>query len=198
MSRPEPQPVSSNPDALDFTDIEPREIPVRIKDSQGIIQNYILYDASGHAEILYRNRQQAHSYVGPDGKRVLRDVNDAIPVLIANCMTTTKPEKGQLVSTGQLIDEKLVRSWPTKVVDQLFDKILDISGMKTDTLEELLKAKAAIEEQIAKVRQGDQLKNSSGGTGKPSTCAENSSSPSVPDNGSVVRDIADLPALSNA
>lgn len=185
-------------EALDFTDIEPVEIPVRIKDSNGVVQHYILYDASGHAEIQFRNRQQKNVRIDQaTGRRVPVDVNDAIPVLIANCMTTTIINKEkQRVSSGQLLDEQTVRGWPTKVVDKLYEKILDISGMREETLEELVELKKNIDERIAKLKAGDQLKNSSIGTGKPSTCAENSSSPSAPVNG-CANEVTEAPPASS-
>jgi len=101
---------------LNFDDLTPIEIPVRI---QG--KNYVLREASGDAACRYRNAVLACAQLTPEGKAVsVRNLADVEPLLVSLCLFD---EKGNPVSVNQ------VRKWPARVVKALYEKAKEISDL---------------------------------------------------------------------
>jgi hypothetical protein len=161
-------------------DLEPIEIPIKIGG-----KSYILREASEGAAVGYRNlvmkaaRMSEGKIVGIDGAA------DVEPYLVSQCVFETDRE-GRVRQIGdRLVNVHIntVRSWPSRVVTPLFDKIKEISDLdretKPETKEQLLKQLEEIQNKLQKLEEADPTPDSSEPTTDTSASPETSDSPST-------------------
>lgn len=102
---------------LDFSSLEPQSVSFEYKGQQ-----YVLNEATGDVARKFNNERISRITYGPDGNvSSIRDMGDLELKLVSMC-TTTK--------NGDRIPETVVGSWPSRMVNKLYDKALDISGLR--------------------------------------------------------------------
>lgn len=133
------------PEIIDFGNLAPVEIPVMLNGTR-----YILTEASGDAAIRYRTAQLPNlRYTTGDGNKAecvgesSKQIEHSKAILISGCLYKTGPSGELIIVNGipnqsMLVDERTIRGWPVRVLDQLYKKILEIS----DGLEEVNENKA--------------------------------------------------------
>jgi hypothetical protein len=116
---------------LDFSDLEPVEIPFEY---QG--KKYLLKEASGAAAKKFQNERLGRITYGSNGKiEGFKNIADLAPMLVTMCVTT---------ENGNAVSQSVVEAWPDKLVQRLFTTAKQISfldeGTKvTKNLTDLLK-----------------------------------------------------------
>ena len=134
-------------------DLTIAEIPVKIKGKR-----YVLREAGEDATCRYRNALARCSKMGPEGNVQSIDgpIADVEPLLVSLCMFEQLPDgtgyKDKSILTG------LVRSWPGRIVKQLFERIQDISDMGEDK-ESLQKQMTEIQKKLQKMSAEELAKN---------------------------------------
>jgi hypothetical protein len=109
-------------DELNFDDLSCVEIPVSIAH-----QKYVLREASCDAAVAYRNSMINGATFTSEGRpSSLSSFADSEPVLVCRCLF---PVDGNGQVMRDHVPESLVRSWPQKVVRQLFVKAKEISEL---------------------------------------------------------------------
>lgn len=132
-------PTSKSLDDLDFSDITPIELPVRING-----KSYTLREATGDAACKYRNEMLKCTTLGPDGKpSTIRNMADVEPLLISLCLFDDK---------NRMVHHSIIRSWPNRVQNKLYETAKRISELDESTEEDLLKQRDEIDKQLAKLR----------------------------------------------
>jgi len=130
---------------MDFDQLSMVEIPVTVKGKK-----YTLREATENATIKFRTFQFQNSKM-VDGK-----LNADADKLIESLMVSLCLYEGD-----NLVPLDVVRSWPAKVVKQLFDRVIAISALdEADSEEALEKQKAETEKKLQALRNGqDRGKN---------------------------------------
>lgn len=137
-------------ECLDFGDLEPTEVSVRIKK-----KDYVLREASGDASCKYRNAMLKSTRLGPDGKPVQIDgMADTEPLLVALCLFEKRPQEGGGAKEVPVSVQE-VRAWPGWLVKRLFDKAKEISNLDEK------EGRAEIQSKIDKL--GEKLAKLTGG-----------------------------------
>lgn len=117
------RPVSPDTSTIDFGDILPIEIEVRLNGKV-----YILKEADGGSCAKYRDAITRAAQIGPDNKPIRYDgVAEAELMFLSLCLWESKGKTYRRVS----ID--VIRSWPNKVIDRLHSKAVEISNMLGDS-----------------------------------------------------------------
>jgi hypothetical protein len=134
-------------DALNFDDLSPVEIPVKLSNKE-----YVLREASGDAAVKWRNAQVRAARM-VDGKvSGVGDIADSEPLLVSLCMWEVTTVSGTRREVP--VPLHVVRSWPARVVSTLFEKIKEISGLEgTETEETIRKRIAADSRKIREMRK---------------------------------------------
>lgn len=102
---------------LDFSDLEPVQIPFSYKG-----QDYILREASGRAANVFNNERSRRIVYNENGKLAgLRDIADLGLILLQECVF----EAG----TGKAVSKETMASWPARMVEELFEAAKEISHM---------------------------------------------------------------------
>ena len=102
--------------------------------------NYECREASGGVQRQFTEARIKYSVATPDGGRQpTPEAGKIKPLLVHLCTYTQKNQGGK---SGKRIDLKTVEDWPDRLVDELFNKIKELSGIdEEDKLgEELGKA----------------------------------------------------------
>lgn len=145
---------------MELTDLAPITVPVTIGK-----HSYVLKEASGLVARKYRSRiMNAAKGVQPGGKVTEMDVSklEGLEVeLVAGCLFEVTAEGKHVTMANR---ENLIRSWPDRVIDQLFQRAAAISGLRQDeaanTLEGLDVQIEEAKEQLDKLyAKRDQLLN---------------------------------------
>jgi hypothetical protein len=119
--------------AIDLGSLE----PIKLKYTIGGKLHY-LFEASAGAKARWRSSQtRAARY--QDGKMVsLGDLGDSAVVMVSGCLYTTDA-KGNLrhdklgnVHQDYRVEIEVLKAWPDRVVETLYDKVLEISGLMKD------------------------------------------------------------------
>ena len=143
----------SNPlaDPLYFDDLQPIEVPVKYGNKA-----YILREASEDAAVKYRNAQARGARFGADGKPVsVESVADKEPLLVSLCLYHADKE-GHISVTREgrpdprfLVPLQVILTWPPRIVDALFKRLLKISELDDapDTPETLAEKITVLQEQ---------------------------------------------------
>ncbi len=142
----------SNELAIDFGDITPIVVSVTINQ-----ERYELREATGDVACRYRNALLKCTQLGPEGKpQKIEGMADIEPFLVSMCL---------FKENGAAVNAAVVRAWPSHVLKKLFETAKEISKLDEDeTVESLEKQKAAIEKQLAKLREGNDPNSPSGTT----------------------------------
>jgi hypothetical protein len=148
---------------LEFDDLAPREVPVRLGK-----QEYILAEASAGAAAAYDNRKMKGATLGEDGTFArLENLADLRPYAISLCLRK---------ENGEMVTEEWVRSLPDRIIDPLYDRLREISPslFGTTTVEDLERQRSRIDEAIKalEAKKGDP-KGSPAGTSPNSSTAGN-------------------------
>jgi len=107
-------------DELDFGNLLLIEIPFNYRE-----KSYILREANGFAARQFNNSKISRVKF-QDGKASgLRDMGDLPNILLRLCITD--------IQTGVQVTAAEIDEWPAKMVDKLYQKALEISGLKDDT-----------------------------------------------------------------
>lgn len=113
-------------DLIDLGDLEPVQIPYKIKG-----EVYILKEASGDAAVKWRNAQFRATKFGPEGKLSSVDgMSDTEPYLVSLCLFKLTTKGNQPVEVP--VPAAIIRSWPNKIQKLLFDKVVEISNLKEE------------------------------------------------------------------
>lgn len=129
-----------------FDDVARIEIPVRVGKTK-----YILREADADQVRQWKNAN-VRSAKMVDGKFVsVGDVADSELLLVSMCLT-------ELCVGGEELRQvpiTVLRSWPAKIVSQLYDRASEISGLKeVDTEETLTKRIAELTGKLEFLRAG--------------------------------------------
>ena len=129
--------------SLDFGDITPIIVPVTISGEQ-----YELREANGNVACQYRNALLKCTQLGPEGKpHKIDGMADVEPLLVSLCMYD---------SGNHPVPITKVRSWPSRIVKELFNTAKKISQIdEEETVASLEKEKAAVEKRLDKLREGN-------------------------------------------
>lgn len=122
-----------------------QQCPVGIKNLKGELERYLLVEADGIAGTEYRNAASNSIKFNAQGKPSgTTDIATAQLVLVAKCLWRLLPdnEDGTLkkwidpedssVWFKSPVNIELVRSWPDRVSQALFDKARELSGMEDE------------------------------------------------------------------
>ena len=136
---------------LIFEQLTPIEVPVQLAGD-----SYLLREASGEAAAKFNNARTAcYDYMAGKLSKI-HDTGDLEPLLVALCIFT---------HDGKPVPESTVRGWPARIVTALFEKAKEISGLGPETVDDLLKQRAELDQQIARLQeQEDPRKNLLTGT----------------------------------
>lgn len=130
-------------DEIRFDDIAPVEVPVTLGD-----QRYVLREASGEAAERYQAAVLRGARLA-DGKVVGMDLSGVESLLVSLCLVD---HEGKPVPLSQ------VKSWPARIQKALFEKAMDISGLREQETEEQLARRIADDQKrLAELRNGDGL-----------------------------------------
>jgi hypothetical protein len=148
---------------LDFADLAPIEVPVKVNG----VPKYVLVEASGAAAVAYRNMvSKAAKMV--DGKVTgLDGIADAEPLLVSLCLSpvddaaykrdgvvrATRANNNDLVT----LHVSRVKAWPYRFQRALFDKVMEISPdlREKDTPESVRKRIAELQAKLAELEAAD-------------------------------------------
>jgi len=141
---------------LDFEDLTPIELPVKIAGKE-----YLLREASGEDARIYNNARMRGVQMEGDKILSLPEDSAGIPsLLVSRCLWETKDGK----PTARVAIQK-VRGWPERVIKPLFEKAKDISELQDeDTEEGLYKQMADLRERMKKLKERSAVKNVLEGT----------------------------------
>lgn len=104
-------------------DLTITSIPVTIGNNR-----YTMKEADSGTVTQYRNMILNNTKMGPTGKpQTLKNIAGAETFLISKCMWNSQ-------NKNPTLDE--VRAWPSRITNELFKKIKEISGMDVDDEEE--------------------------------------------------------------
>lgn len=138
-------PGAAEPD-LDLGDLVPQEVSVKLGPHV-----YLLVEASEDAAVEWRNAHTKQVKL-TDGKvSGLGAIADCQALLVARCLFRRNPNG----TRGQQVPVALIRSWPARVVRDLFERVKRMSDL------EERKTRAQLEEEIAAARR--QLDDLDGG-----------------------------------
>lgn len=126
------------------------EVPIKIGNN-----DYILREASEDAVCKYRNALLKSTKLGPEGKPSAIDgMADVEPLLVSFCLFEKYDHKG--VQKERNVSLQTIRSWPSRIVTQLFDKAKEISEIEEkETPEELEKQIASLQEKLEQAKAKD-------------------------------------------
>jgi hypothetical protein len=113
---------------FDLGDLTPIELNFSFSSKQ-----YVLREASEEAAVQYDNAcMDARVYV--DGKlERLENLADVEPLLVSLCVFEKRfKEDGTTVDGFYPVSDSTVRSWPARLVKQLYEKAKLISGMEKE------------------------------------------------------------------
>lgn len=133
---------------LNFDDLTPIEVPVKYDG-----KDYVLCEADEEAAAVFRNGSIRGAPVD-DGEVVglPTDLGSQQSLLVSRCLhhTDSSGEK-----TTQLVDQRVLRKWPSRVIKPIFEKAKEISelGEDDDTMENLLKERGRIDKRILKLKE---------------------------------------------
>lgn len=116
---------------LDFNDLEPTQLPVRIGG-----KDYALCEANGAAATKYRNESLRRMKIR-DGKATdVGDLGDLEPLLVSLCLYEATLEGDQVVEVSKTkVPIATIASWPARVQKRLFEEAKKISGLDEGTSE---------------------------------------------------------------
>lgn len=135
---------------LDFDSLELIRIPVKLGG-----KSYTLQEADEAANITFENAKLKAARFSTDGKFVGHgELASGQPLLVSMCL---------LDADNRPVPIEVIQKWPGRIVDKLFEKIKEISGMNADdTVESLEKEIGRLTERLSKLKADDAAKNGQG------------------------------------
>lgn len=136
----------SHQEEIVIDSLEPIGIPYRIAG-----KSYLLREADEGAAIRYRDAQIACAQMA-DGKVVgVRGAAGVQALLVSLCLF--ERPNSQDLTVERPVPLSVIKSWPAKVIRQLFEKVRDISDLsEQETPEQLEEQIAKLQERLAKLR----------------------------------------------
>jgi hypothetical protein len=132
-------------DSLDFSSLEPIQLPVKIGN-----ECFILREANGLAEIAFQNAIN-DAIVFQDGKRVgSKNLADVDSLLLSHCIVRVGDNGGM-----SAVSVEEIRLWPSKIIKKYYNVVRKISEFDDGETEvELIKQKEEIEKKLAALKNG--------------------------------------------
>ena len=116
-------------EVLDF-DLTIKEVPVKIRDKDGTIKEYVLREASGDASAKYRSAQAACTDI-KDGKAVrIHGIGGLEPLLVSLCLFEVVKDDAGVFKHLKAVPEATIRSWPQRVQASLYRRAVEISELE--------------------------------------------------------------------
>ena len=127
----------------DSSSLDLIKIPVKFKGKK-----YLLIEALADAVAKWKNAQIAGATLRQDDRDEktvsMGNMADSEILLVGQCLFLTNTEGGPILQpNGDLqlnarVGASVVKTWPSRVVSQLYDKVMDISGLTgRETVESL-------------------------------------------------------------
>lgn len=131
---------------FDFSNDPVNEEPVKIRDKDGTVRQYVLREASGGAATRYRNAALSCHLYNDEGRLVgFKDLASVEPLLVSLCIFEVT-DKGEVP-----VLKAVVESWPNHVQKQLFERALEMSDIKETLPQERAGIQLALEQPGAPV-----------------------------------------------
>lgn len=151
-------PADHGSDFTDLGDLKPVELKYRIG---GV--RYVLRECPEGDHCAWRSFQIKMARFNDDGKVAgMGNVADSRPLLVSFCLFRADQATGEIVLTdgnpqvpdlNHRVSLALIRSWPARIVDPLFEKAKEISGIdERETPEALWKR---LRDAVAKLVKGN-------------------------------------------
>lgn len=141
-------------DSFNFDSLAPQETPVTIEGKK-----YVLREPSEAAALRYRDACIRGAKM-EDGVVTMGAVAEAQPLLVSLCLFEIISEQnGEPKNVG--VSLQTIKGWPTRVVKPLFEAAKEMGGLNEGTPEELEKAIAKLQKQLAKARTKDDAEKNS-------------------------------------
>lgn len=116
--------------------LEPIKVSYQIGDT-----TYELREATEGVACKYQNALMKRVKMGENGLPTSADgVADTEPYLVSLCLFD---------SSGYPVTDATIRTWPSRVVKTLFDKVMEISQLNGDTVEAIKKQIVTLEKRLA-------------------------------------------------
>ena len=132
-------------EALDLGSLEPRVIEVRTTR-----KTFWLIEPGEGALLIYRNAVAKALKVGRDGKAEAGEgLPDTQSLLVSICLHEEIAENGK-PAVKVPVSLSIIRGWPHRTIEPLFDKALELSGLKIGKTEAEQETDAERKEQAAK------------------------------------------------
>jgi len=105
------------------------EVPVELEDPEtGKVEQYVLKELTGTGRDRYLNDLAGRMRIGQDGKpKGVKNFDGMQAGLIGRALYD---------SEGQLVPVKKIQEFPSSVQSALFDKVQEISGLKSESEDE--------------------------------------------------------------
>ncbi|MGL6095056.1 MAG: hypothetical protein ACRC7O_04550 [Fimbriiglobus sp.] len=139
---------------IDFDDLKPAEVPVKIG---GV--DYVLREATGGAAVAFRNAMSRNTRVSASGQLLGTELSEAEPLVVGMCLMKTGKDGAILLGpTGvpQAVGTEFVKARPVRVQTVLFERLKEISPTLVpgdDTVESLEKSVAVQTAKLEKLRE---------------------------------------------
>jgi hypothetical protein len=146
-----------NEQEFSFDSLTPKEVKVKVGGLR-----HVLREATEDAVVRWRDSQVSSAKFNEEGKFAgIGAVAGSEPLLVSLCLF-------QLLDDGNVgpnVAVAVIRSWPARVVKQMFDWVKTASDLDDETEEQLVKTLEKTKAALDKVRKGkieEQAKNEPG------------------------------------
>lgn len=133
---------------LDFSTLTVEDLPVTGPNGE----KFILRVADGEAGTRWRDWNMTHTKAGADGISALpvEGLAEAAPILVAGCLFRVVEGK-----EPQKMTKEEVKKLPYKMINALFEKAKDISGLNDQSVNTLEKQRDAMNALIEKMKANE-------------------------------------------
>lgn len=148
----------------DVMELDLTRIEVTVKMNS---KTYVLREATEEAARTFENARLAcNQYSNDGGTRSIRGLADVRSLLVSLCLFELEIGADNSVTHERAVQLSQVRSWPTRITKELFEKAKEISELDVDeTLEGLRQQRAVLDEQIKELeKEEEKAKNSESDT----------------------------------
>lgn len=111
---------------LEF-DLTLNEYPVKLKDKDGNVKEYILREMDGKARDAYLTNMSGRMTVKADGKTTVSNFNGLQASLITRCLFDKE---------GKQVPDTEIQSWPSRVQTLIHKECQEICGLNLDEEDE--------------------------------------------------------------
>ena len=132
-----------------FNDLTPIEVQVRYQN-----KSYVLREASEGAAVRYQNAIFRSTKMGKDGQPAsIEGLADADPLLLSLCLFECYEHQGKTLERP--VDEKTIRTWPSRVIKPLIERLKKISKLDDEPQKVLEKRFEETAESLVKLSSSD-------------------------------------------